>query len=75
MVHTFKNFIGKWKYALYIWAATIGYAQVYVGVHYPLDVIGGAVLGCLIGYGTSVFYISKFGAPGNITLMPVKKVE
>lgn len=36
----------KW---LYLWAASIAYGQVYVGVHYPLDVIGGALLGLLIG--------------------------
>ncbi|MBM3918794.1 MAG: phosphatase PAP2 family protein [Sphingomonadales bacterium] len=33
---------------LWIWAALICYAQVYVGVHYPLDVIAGAVLGSVI---------------------------
>ena len=34
--------------ALYVLAALIAYSRVYVGVHYPLDVIGGAVLGLLI---------------------------
>jgi undecaprenyl-diphosphatase len=33
---------------LYVLAALIAYSRVYVGVHYPLDVIGGAVLGLLI---------------------------
>ncbi len=33
------------------WAFLISYAQVYVGVHYPLDVICGGLLGSLIGYG------------------------
>lgn len=61
IVQTFKNFIKNEKYALYIWAASICYAQVYVGVHYPLDVLGGAVLGCLIGYATSFFYNQRFG--------------
>jgi membrane-associated phospholipid phosphatase len=36
--------------ALTTWAATIAYAQVYVGVHYPLDVLCGALLGTLIGW-------------------------
>jgi len=34
---------------LILWAASIAYAQVYVGVHYPLDVIAGGLLGWLIG--------------------------
>lgn len=33
-----------------IWAAGVAFAQVYVGIHYPLDVIGGAVIGCIIGF-------------------------
>src|ERR1700748_3554965 len=29
----------------YLWAGTIGYSRMYLGVHYPSDVFGGAVLG------------------------------
>lgn len=32
-----------------LWAGSISYAQVYVGLHYPLDVLGGAMLGMAIG--------------------------
>ena len=38
--------------AFLIWASVIAFAQVYVGVHYPADVLGGALLGAGIGYGT-----------------------
>jgi len=34
---------------LFLWAGSIAYGQVYVGVHYPLDVLAGAVLGLLCG--------------------------
>jgi len=30
------------------WASLVSYAQIYVGVHYPLDILGGALLGSLI---------------------------
>lgn len=36
--------------AAIIWATAIAFSQVYVGVHYPLDVICGALLGSCMGY-------------------------
>jgi undecaprenyl-diphosphatase len=42
---------GYWRWA-YVWAFLISYAQVYVGVHFPLDVLGGALLG--LGAGTLI---------------------
>ncbi|HRJ15546.1 MAG TPA: phosphatase PAP2 family protein [Saprospiraceae bacterium] len=41
----------------WLWAASIAYAQVYVGVHYPADVLAGAVLGVAIGYLSSRLYL------------------
>ncbi len=34
---------------LLLWAATIALGQVYVGVHFPSDILAGAILGSLIG--------------------------
>ena len=39
-----------WKRLLLIWAGSIALGQVYVGVHYPSDVLFGAVLGSGIGW-------------------------
>lgn len=36
------------KISLYLWASVISYAQVYVGLHYPTDILGGALLGIVI---------------------------
>jgi undecaprenyl-diphosphatase len=33
---------------IFVLAAAIGFSRVYVGVHWPLDVLGGAVLGVLV---------------------------
>jgi undecaprenyl-diphosphatase len=55
------NQTGSWRWLLFIWAFVISYAQVYVGVHFPLDVLGGAVLGTAIGYGMSIFFRKQFG--------------
>ena len=46
-------FFGRWKLILpvvFLWAFLISFAQVYVGVHYPLDVTFGAVIGSLTGF-------------------------
>lgn len=40
-----------WRWLLLLWAGSIAYAQIYVGVHFPLDVLAGALLGSIIGYG------------------------
>jgi undecaprenyl-diphosphatase len=42
---TLSRVFRRVKVPLLIWATSIAYAQVYVGVHYPLDVVAGALLG------------------------------
>jgi len=53
---TLKNIIGRWRFAFLFWAASIAYGQVYVGVHYPLDVVCGSVLGIFIGFSTAYIF-------------------
>ena len=47
---TMRDVFKKAGLLFFAWAGSICYGQVYVGVHYPLDVIGGALLGCVLGY-------------------------
>jgi undecaprenyl-diphosphatase len=45
----------KWKLKIWfiVWALLVCYTRIYLGVHYPLDIIGGALLGTLWAF---VFY-------------------
>lgn len=43
----------KYKYLPYIlvvWAMAMGYSRIYVGVHYPLDVLSGMLFGAISGF-------------------------
>lgn len=35
---------------LFVWAALISYTRIYLGVHYPMDIFIGALVGVLSGY-------------------------
>lgn len=43
----------KYQYLIFmllLWAAAMGYSRIYIGVHYPLDVLCGMTFGALSGY-------------------------
>ncbi|MDR2801974.1 MAG: 1-acylglycerol-3-phosphate O-acyltransferase, partial [Prevotellaceae bacterium] len=41
---------------IYAWAALVAYSRIYVGKHYPLDLLGGALLGITLGYLVFLLY-------------------
>jgi len=52
---------GKFNYLFILWAALVCFAQVYVGVHFPFDVLGGAILGSITGFATGKYFNKKMG--------------
>lgn len=49
-----------WPKLFFLWAFGISYAQVYVGVHYPLDIFCGSLVGLGIGYLTGRSFNNKY---------------
>ncbi|MEC8601648.1 MAG: phosphatase PAP2 family protein [Bacteroidota bacterium] len=47
----------KEYYSLLIWASLVAYSRVYIGVHYPADIIIGSLLGITVSY---LFYTVIF---------------
>jgi len=46
-----------WFRWLFLWAAIVSYSRIYLGVHYPLDILVGALVGILISW--MVFWITN----------------
>jgi undecaprenyl-diphosphatase len=53
----------KRLWPLYFFAVYIAFTRVYVGVHFPSDVIAGAVIGTLSGYG--IYRVCFWGPPAK----------
>jgi membrane-associated phospholipid phosphatase len=60
LFQTFKN-ISKWWILIFAWPVVICYTQVYVGVHYPIDVIAGGAMGCILGIMMAYVFRKQIG--------------
>jgi undecaprenyl-diphosphatase len=49
----------RYRLAFLVLAAAIAWSRVYVGVHYPLDVLGGAILGVLVATALRMLVASR----------------
>lgn len=60
----------KWVLWLFVWAALMTYTRIYLGVHYPGDILVGGIVGVLAGItGFRLFkwLQKKFGKPAPVS--------
>ncbi|RKD86198.1 phosphatase PAP2 family protein [Mangrovibacterium diazotrophicum] len=53
-VATFTSFIFKnraFNFLIFSWAIVVSYSRIYLGVHFPFDVLTGVTFGTALGYG------------------------
>ena len=43
--------------SIVLWASVVGYSRIYLGVHYPGDVVCGSILGAMVGWGIYKLYL------------------
>ena len=43
-------FMPRWTWGFICYASIIAFSRIYVGVHYPSDVVAGAVIGAVVGF-------------------------
>ncbi len=54
----------KYAWLFFAWPLVFAYSRIYLGVHYPIDVLTGALLGLLLGFGfykICLFVLGKVG--------------
>jgi membrane-associated phospholipid phosphatase len=57
----------KYTRFFFVWAGVISFAQIYVGVHYPLDIFGGAIIGLVSGFAMAKAYLKWTASyPGHL---------
>jgi undecaprenyl-diphosphatase len=60
MATLLANRFPRYRVIFFVGAAFIGWTRVYLGLHYPTDVIAGGFL----GYGIAILYLKIFSPQG-----------
>lgn len=69
LIPFFKSRYRYFPLFIILWAAVVSYSRIYLGVHYPADILAGAILGALIGFGYSRIYFLIFRS-GQLSAVP-----
>lgn len=57
---TMKKHYRKIGWLMFSWASIVSYSRIYLGVHFPSDIICGAALGMILGSGIGYLLKRKF---------------
>lgn len=60
----------SWIWIMFVWAAIFSYTRIYLGVHYPGDILFGALLGLLIGV-TTYWLMIKLPLPNKLRFVQI----
>lgn len=56
LIHFLTSYFRYFGWAIIFWAGAVSYSRIYLGVHYPADILCGALLGALLGFLFSMLY-------------------
>jgi undecaprenyl-diphosphatase len=68
-------FFPRWLLAMVPVALLVGYSRIYLGVHYPLDVIGGWIIGAGCGWAVFVMFKTVVFPRVGIELNPAQAIS